>query len=200
MPSNYPRQPNTRDRTLERKAGSLLPKILTATAVAVLAIFSFYKYLSSTKTGAPLPLPRKSPLRRPLSPSLTTIHICTALYALRALKPDHPSRAPMPFEFLYLNPLAAPFHPPRDAAHIGSNNHGAVVEAVTKAGRDNRDILAGPSLLSSGEGGGGGIGAAAERSTKTELALRASWFVTDMLLNDEARLYFLERIQPKLIS
>ncbi|KAK1955812.1 hypothetical protein LY78DRAFT_664005 [Colletotrichum sublineola] len=189
MPSDHPRRPMPGDRTLEHgveRLFLLVTKILTA-AVVVLAIRSIYIHLQATETRAPL-LPRQHPSQ----PSMTTVRICTALHALRALEPDQPSRAPMPFEFLHLDPRAAPFHPPRDAARIGSKNHSAVLKAVIKAGQKSREMLY--SMLPRG----GSVSIAAQEQTKADLTLRASWAVTGMLLDDEARTYFLEHIQPRL--
>ncbi|EFQ36136.1 hypothetical protein CGRA01v4_15063 [Colletotrichum graminicola] len=178
MPSNNPRQLNL---------GNLIPKILTATFVLVLAILYAHTYhLGPSEIGAPLLSRQYTP------PSETTVRICTALHSLRALEPDRPSSAPTPFDFFHLDARAAPFHPPRDAARIGSKNHQAVIKAVVKAGRENREMLD-QSLWR-----GGGSSSAGQELAKAELADRASWFVTDMLIDDEARTYFLEHIQPRL--
>ncbi|EFQ36622.1 uncharacterized protein GLRG_11767 [Colletotrichum graminicola M1.001] len=42
-------------------------------------------------------------------------------------------QAPTPFDLLQLDPRVTPFHLPRDAAHIGSKNHDAVLKAFVKA-------------------------------------------------------------------
>ncbi|GJC89365.1 hypothetical protein ColLi_12203 [Colletotrichum liriopes] len=180
--------------------------ITLTVALFSLAIFLMTSSGRRVQRGPPNLLDR---LSRPdsLPHTEATLQICAVFYTLRNLGPENPSDAPTPFELLQLDPLAPPFHPPQDSARPGTRYYNAVKHEVIEAGKKIRAAAASPARMHAPEypprdGGTGDSGDIRGRgnSDRADLVLRASWSVTDMLLSDDTRAVFLDKVQPRLTS
>lgn len=113
----------------------------------------------------------------------TTDNICSALFFLRKLSPQHPEYAPTPFQLLHLDPHSKPFHPAAHSAHAGAPLYGLVRTTVQEALVKVRASVWERHL-------DGNEGATA--------VVEALWHVGHMLTDDATRLQFLDRVQPRL--
>ncbi|GKT61340.1 hypothetical protein ColTof4_01422 [Colletotrichum tofieldiae] len=112
----------------------------------------------------------------------TTDRICSALFALRKMAPQHSGLAPTPFELLRLDPQTKPFSPAESSAYPGSEGYLAVHEQLREAeARVRAEIW---SRYARGD-----------ESLKP--VVEALWHVGYMLRDDETRFYFLTDIQPR---
>ncbi|KAK1569810.1 uncharacterized protein LY79DRAFT_594676 [Colletotrichum navitas] len=163
----------------------------TVIAVCLVAVYCFrFHFGPSGDEKVSYPPPPPPPPRHPLASTSTTVRICAAIHALRALEPNKPSNAPMPFQLLELDPLAPPFYPPRDSARPGTRYYDAVLREVIEAGKRVRTTAAAAATANQDQ----------DPETRAERTMRAAWFVIDMLLDDEARCAFLDDVQPHLRS
>ncbi|KAK2053700.1 hypothetical protein LY76DRAFT_666800 [Colletotrichum caudatum] len=163
--------------------------------------YDYYPPGSGNAEGfRPPPPPPPPPPQRPLASTPTAVRICATIHALRALEPNKPSNAPMPFQLLELDPLAPPFYPAKDSARPGTRYYDAVLREVMEAGKRVRAAAAAASTSGQAGGGSSSSGGELEPETRADKTMRAAWFVTDMLLDDEARSMFLEDVQPHLWS
>ncbi|GJC91156.1 hypothetical protein ColLi_13994 [Colletotrichum liriopes] len=109
--------------------------------------------------------------------------ICSALFALDRISPNHPENSPTPFGLLGLDAYAEPFYPVEKSVYPGSEWHAAAHETIQKATERLRELLWAKYL------------AGDQAAVRTVDAL---WHVGYMLLYDDSRAYFLRVVQPRL--
>ncbi|KAK1975344.1 hypothetical protein LZ30DRAFT_361750 [Colletotrichum cereale] len=134
----------------------------------------------------------------------STVKICNALHALREMHPESPSLVLSPLELLGLSTTDAAL---RDAgkassAKAGSQANRTLRAAILKSGNHVREPLwARCAWIKKKKKKKGGFDDGGSDECADGLAqrtIRASYVVSDMLLDNAARVEFLTKLQPKL--
>ncbi|KAK1569554.1 uncharacterized protein LY79DRAFT_674588 [Colletotrichum navitas] len=133
----------------------------------------------------------------------STVKICNALHALREMHPESPSLVLSPLELLSLSTTDVAL---RDAgkassAKAGSQANRALRAAILKSGNHVREPLWARCAWNKKKNKGGGVDGGGSDDCADGLAqrtIRASYVVSDMLLDNAARVEFLTKLQPKL--
>ncbi|GKT61335.1 hypothetical protein ColTof4_01417 [Colletotrichum tofieldiae] len=116
------------------------------------------------------------------TPDGLTDRVCSALFALQRISPNHVEMAPTPLGLLSLDakPL---FNPIESSSHPGTPGYVDVQRAVLGAATQVRDSAC-PRQVANDEA--------------ATHVVEALWHVSHMLLHDESRVYFLSEVQPRL--
>ncbi|KAK2052011.1 hypothetical protein LY76DRAFT_359412 [Colletotrichum caudatum] len=144
----------------------------------------------------------------------STVKICNALHALREMHPESPSLVLSPLELLGLSTTDVALHDAGKAssAKAGSQANKNLQAAILKSGnhvreplwarcawnKDNNNNKKKKNNNNKKKGGVDGGGSDDCADGLAQRTIRASFVVSDMLLDNAARVEFLTKLQPKL--